>query len=221
MDTSLAKLIRDVAAPPLRRQTMEIPSTTFFGERRPVRVRDNLRLTLTEHTYLPKADSTRSDWVFTAALPAFRQFTKLHERHGIAADSFCAVGTGIAVDALAAVETLSPRRVAITDLHGDVVENAVSNIKRNLRDPDRIDVAGFVGNLGTPLRERGLKFDLIYENLPNIALRSADRLYHGRMSSSFCALRPDTRPAGVERNLMGLHYDMLRDARSLLTEGGR
>jgi methylase of polypeptide subunit release factors len=146
---------------------MEMPASVFFGERPLCRLRDTLKLVVTGHTYLPKPESPRSDWITVAALPAFLALRERSKRSGIKILSFCAIGTGAGIDAMAAVEVFSPRYVVVTDLHSDVVRTAVSNIGRNLLNPDTVKIVGCVGALGTPLHKRELKFDLIYENLPN------------------------------------------------------
>lgn len=52
---------------------LTIPTAELLGlEGPPSRLASELDLRLTEHTYLPKADSTRRDWVATVALPTFR-----------------------------------------------------------------------------------------------------------------------------------------------------
>ena len=80
------------------------------------------------------------------------------------------IGTGAGLDALAAIEVLAPTRVLVTDLHHDVVAEAVRNIQENLLEPRAVQVEGMVGSLGTPLLDGQETVDLLYENLPNIPL---------------------------------------------------
>jgi len=77
-------------------------------------------------------------------------------------EDFCTIGTGAGMDALAAAEVFSPSTITITDIHKDVVENALKNIVSNLIDPQATLVEGYVGDLASPLLAAGKHFDLIY-----------------------------------------------------------
>lgn len=195
----------------------QAPAEKFFGEGRQRRIRQQLEVTMSQHTYLPKLDSSRSDWVATAAIPAFRA---LDVSQG-AVRSFCSIGTGVGLDALAAVEILGPSRVVVTDLHQDVVDCAAANIRRNLRDASAVEICAYAGELATPVQRAGMKFDLIYENLPNMPLALDQDLDAGQTSSTFFQATEKDRPAVVVKNLLELHFDLLSDVRRYLNEGGR
>ena len=197
---------------------MEFPASRIFENHPLCRVQDILRIQVTDHTYLPKSESFRSDWIAVAALPAYRALLQEDVRRTI--DCYCAIGTGAGIDALAAIEVFEPRSVVITDLHGDVVETAHKNIERNLLKSCNVEVLGCVGALADPLDKCNLKFDVIYENLPNIPIDQSNSLYDGRTSSSFSNPPTRKRPVTVRRNLLDLHYDLLRDVRNILTDDG-
>ncbi len=193
----------------------------FAETRQPQRIAPELHVELTEHTYLPKVHSPRSDWVASVAIPAFEAYAKRCADQGRAVGDFCTIGTGAGLDALAAIEILNPQRVTVTDLHATVVERALSNIRRNLLAPETVQLDGRVGDLATPLLDGSQRFDLIYENLPNIPLLEGIDLNKGINSSSFIISQRSDLPESVANDLLELHYLFLCQAHALLTPGGR
>jgi hypothetical protein len=185
----------------------------------PARLKDTLDIHVTEHAFLPSIDDILSDWVATIATPAF----KLIRRQQGARARFCSIGTGVGLDALAAIETLGATRIGITDVHEDVVAAAVENIRGNLKEPDGIAIEAGHGDLLEPLAPDGApppRYDLIYENLPNIPVADAGETASARKSSGHIPPRKETVPPLMRRNLLALHTIALQKARDFLAPGG-
>ena len=190
----------------------------FPGIADPQFVKDYLSLTLGEQTYTPKVDNSLFDWVSRVAMPAFQASKEtLGGRNDV---SFCSIGTGSGTDALAAIETFAPATVALTDLYAAVVDAAVVNVKRNLTDKSaRTQVLSATGDLAEPLVELQTKFDVLYENLPNIPLPNDDALHTAQNSSSYHVRRRGL-PKTVELDLLALHYKFLLDAKPFIKPDG-
>lgn len=181
-------------------------------------IKSVLDLDLTDNTYVPKVLDPKSDWVARVAVPAL---TTILKKYGPVVERFCTIGTGAGTDALMAIELLQPATVTITDLHPGVVVRACDNIRNNLLEPEAVELIGVHGDLTEPLLKAGRRYDLIYENLPNIPAAQGVRVHDGMNSSSF--LKPSTEfiPGPVRRDLLELHYRFLKRARPFLTKGGR
>ncbi|WP_116248518.1 class I SAM-dependent methyltransferase [Nocardiopsis sp. FIRDI 009] len=180
------------------------------------RISSSVTLRLSDHSYLPKVDEPRADWVASVAVPAFKALSRM----GFLAPRFCTVGTGAGLDALAAVEILQARTVGFTDLHEDVLAYARGNIERNIISQD-VELVGGVGDLLSPLSGSLSQLDLIYENLPNIPMVESEDLDEGQTSSTFIEERSEEIPGFAEKNLVALHYLALQQAHPLLRVGGR
>ncbi|MDR2164050.1 MAG: hypothetical protein LBO79_00075 [Zoogloeaceae bacterium] len=186
----------------------------------PERLTETLDIRITEHAFLPSVDEILGDWVATVATPAF----KLIRGQQGAQPAFCSIGTGVGLDALAAIEILGATRIGVTDVHEDVVDAAVENIRRNLEDPGSIEIVAGFGDLLAPLvspenAERP-RYDLIYENLPNIPVSDTETVATARKSAGHVPPRPEPIPALLRRNLLALHYIALLKARDFLNPGG-
>ncbi|MFI9328693.1 class I SAM-dependent methyltransferase [Kitasatospora sp. NPDC052868] len=188
----------------------------FFQIGETQRIRSAIRLELTEHSYLPKSDDPRADWVASVAVPAFKTLSQM----GFLAPRFCTIGTGAGLDALAAVEILKARTIGFTDIHDDVLEHARRNIQSNLLAQD-VELVGGVGDLLSPLVGTLSEVDVIYENLPNIPMAETDDLADGQTSSTFIRERSEEIPGFAEKNLVTLHYLALQQAYPVLRVGGR
>jgi hypothetical protein len=182
----------------------------------PVRLHERLEIAVTEHSFLPCADDLPSDWVATIATPAF----KLIRRNEGPKAAFCSIGTGTGLDALAAIETLEAVRVGITDVHEVVVRTATENIRRNLRDPHSVRLDAGHGDLLAPIAAGHPRYDLIYENLPNVPVADAGALANERTSSGHVPPRVEPVPELFKRNLLALHYVALLQAKDFLSPGG-
>lgn len=181
----------------------------------PERLKETLDIQVTEHAFLPSVDEILSDWVATIATPAFKL---IRQRQG-AQKAFCSIGTGVGLDALAAIETLGATEVGITDVHADVVDAARANIRDNLREPERVQIDAGFGDLLTPLNPDN-RYDLIYENLPNIPISDAGEVSVARKSSGHLPPRQEAIPDLMRRNLLALHYVALLKAKDFLAPGG-
>jgi hypothetical protein len=182
----------------------------------PQYLRDELVITTTERSFPPRVDDLLSDWVATIATPAFKL---IRAREGVQA-RFCSIGVGVGLDALAAIETLGATQIGVTDVHEEVVVAAVANIRRNLRDPARIVLQSGFGDLLAPLSAQNPRYQIIYENLPNIPITDAGEIATARTSSSFVPPRREAVPEILKRNLLALHYVALLQARDFLALEG-
>jgi SAM-dependent methyltransferase len=188
----------------------------FFQISDTERIRSSIGLRLSDHSYLPKADDPRADWVASVAVPAFKTLAHM----GVLAPRFCTIGTGAGLDALAAVEILQARTVGFTDLHEDVLAYARENIRGNLLNED-VELIGGAGDLLAPLAGRLSEIDVVYENLPNIPVSGNEDLAEGQTSSTFITERSEEVPGSAQKNLLTLHYLALQQAHALLRVGGR
>ncbi|THF65290.1 class I SAM-dependent methyltransferase [Pseudothauera rhizosphaerae] len=182
----------------------------------PERIARRLSIAVSPRAYLPEIDDLRSDWVASVAVPAFKL---VRQRQGVQ-PAFCAIGTGVGLDALSAIETLGATRVGITDVHEEVVAAARANILANLQPTHPVRVESGHGDLFEPLRDLRPRYDLIYENLPNIPIEDAERIAHARTSSSHLPPRTEEIPALVRAQLLSLHYLALQQAHDFLEPGG-
>lgn len=197
---------------------LEIDPLTYFGLRETRRIKDRLALTIADRAYQPDTRDLQRDWVASVAAPAFRL---LRERRGAhACRAFASIGTGSGADALAAIEIFGAETIGITDLFADVVEAAADNIRRNLRPGVDVTLHAGAGDLLTPLRGHAPRFDIVYENLPNLPLAEAERIEVGRTSAAFIPPRTEAVPDFVKDWLLVLHFLALIQARQFLDPGG-
>ncbi|MGW7225860.1 class I SAM-dependent methyltransferase [Streptomyces cyaneofuscatus] len=193
-----------------------VSPSEFFQIGKTERIRPSVEITLSDHSYLPKADDPRADWVASVAVPAFKTLARM----GFLAPKFCTIGTGAGLDVLAAVEILRSRSVGFTDLHEDVLEHARQNIRGNLLAQD-IELIGGAGDILAPLAGKLAQVDVVYENLPNIPMAGVGDLDDGQTSSTFIEERSEEVPGFAEKNLVTLHYLALQQAHPILRVGGR
>jgi len=197
---------------------LAVDSRTFFTIPQPTRIKDRLEIAITDRAYLPQVDDLQRDWVASVAAPAFKILRA--QRGDAACRSFCAIGTGSGVDALAAIELLGADRIGITDLFEEVVNTAAGNVRRNLRPGLAIALHAGAGDLLAPLGGDNIRFDIIYENLPNLPLADAAQLEIERTSAAFVPPRTEDVPDFVKDWLLVLHYLALVQARDFLNPGG-
>lgn len=197
---------------------LQIDTRHYLGIETAHHLRDPLEILVAERAFLPQVEDLSRDWVASVGAPALKL---LRERRGSAAcRSFCAVGTGTGLDALAAIELLGAEEIGLTDLFEDVVAAAAANVESNLRPGRTVRLQAGAGDLLAPLRESGRRFDLIYENLPNLPLSDDRQVELARTSGSFVTKRTEKVPTPVNDWLLVLHYLLLEQARSLLAPGG-
>lgn len=125
------------------------------------------------------------------------------------------IGTGVGLDATGISHVFAPDRIVASDIHPLVLGAAARNIARYGREGVHVEV-----RWSDLLRQypAGERFDLIYENLPNIPER--DELHRGmRSASCYDGSEYRSDPAS-ERSLLTLHYNFLLEALERLTPGG-
>lgn len=207
-----------MAAPISSLPTVTVDSAAFLGVAAPRRILPRLNIALSDRAYLPRVDDPEADWVASVAAPAF---ARLRATRGDAAcRRFCALGTGSGMDALAAIEILGAAEVGLTDLFPEVVAAAARNVSAHLAPGVDISLHAGAGDLLTPLNGRGLRFDVIYENLPNLPLADDSRLEDSRTSGAFLPARTEPVSGLFKDNLLALHWVALVQARDYLAPGG-
>lgn len=189
---------------------LDVPATERIAAR--------AELAITDRAWIPQVEDRQRDWIVSVAAPAFKI---LRARRGAeACKAFCALGTGSGVDALAGIELLGADVVGLTDLFDEVVATAAANVRRNLRPEHPVALYPGAGDLLQPLAGQGVRFDLIYENLPNLPLADAAQVEVERTSAAFLAPRAEPVPDAVKDWLLVLHYLALVQAKDFLKPGG-
>jgi hypothetical protein len=197
---------------------IDVDTSVYLAIQKPDRIKEQLSLKLTDHCYRPRIEDLESDWVAHVAAPGFKVYRQ--QRGGAAIDSFCSLGTGSGLDVLSAVEILGSVRVGLTDVHEEVVATAVDNIVRNQNPRYPLTIESGYGDLLAPLLPRGNRYTVIYENLPNVRLQSAEEVSAERNSSTYAPPRTENLPELVKQQMLDLHYLALVQARDLLLPGG-
>lgn len=152
---------------------------------------------MTERAWRPPVEDRLRDWVASILAPALKI---LRTRRGDAAcKAFCALGAGVGLDAIAGIEVLGAELVGVHDLFPDVAEAAADNVRRNLAPGHSVAVCAGAGDLLQPFRASNVKFDLIYENLPNLPLADAAEVEVASTSAAFLAPRSEPVPQAVRR----------------------
>ena len=196
--------------------SLDIDAAHYLATESIRRVRRHWRIAVTERAFCPRPENPQADWLPTVLAPALKLIAE--DRGPVRA--FASIGTGTGVDILAGIELLGASVVGATDLFSDITDAADGNIRQNLSPDHPVEVHVAPGDLLTPLAEKGLRFDVIYENLPNIPLSDADALEEKRKSSSFVPPRTERVPEFAERWMLALHYVALVQAREFLDPGG-
>lgn len=186
-------------------------------EEAPKQVQDYLSVGVTDHAYLPKTEDITSDWVAYIAAPAFKLIRE-NLRHDV--EAFASIGTGSGIDVLTGIELLGAKRVGFTDLLESVVDAAAENIKKNLKNADSIELEFGAGDLLQPLENGKRRYDVIYENLPNVPLTDNTKIEDKRNSGHYLEKRVEVIPEFVHEQMLDLHYLALKQARDYLAEKG-
>ena len=183
----------------------------------PIRhVKPEWRIIVAERAFRPNPENPQADWLPTVVVPALQLIV---EDIG-PVKSFASIGAGAGVDILTGIEILGATVVGATDVFPDITEAAEWNIRQNLKNEYPVDVHVNHGDLLTPLKGRGLSFDVIYENLPNIPLADASALEEKHTSSNFVPPRTEKIPQFAHDNLLALHYVALRQSLEFLSADG-
>jgi hypothetical protein len=199
-------------------ETITVPTETYLALRNPARINPRLSITLSSHSYYPRIDDLQSDWVAHVAAPAFKLYRR--QNGDAPVGSFCSIGTGSGLDVLAAVEILGASRVGLTDVHADVVSTAADNVARNHLASHSLVIESGYGDLLEPLRTYKARYDVIYENLPNVPVSSASEIGTDRKSSTHLAPRKEKIPELIKQQMLDLHYLALLQAKDFLLPGG-
>ena len=186
-------------------------------EEAPKQVQDYLSVAVTDHAYLPKTEDITSDWVAYIAAPAFKL---IRENLGHDVEAFASIGTGSGIDVLTGIELLGAKRVGFTDLLESVVDAAAENIKKNLKNADSIELEFGAGDLLQPLENGKRRYDVIYENLPNVPLTDNTKIEDKRNSGHYLEKRVEVIPEFVHEQMLDLHYLALKQARDYLADKG-
>ncbi|MBO6076604.1 MAG: 50S ribosomal protein L11 methyltransferase [Fibrobacter sp.] len=186
-------------------------------EEAPKHVQDYLSVAVTDHAYLPKTEDITSDWVAYIATPAFKLIRE-NLRHDV--EAFASIGTGSGIDVLTGIELLGAKRVGFTDLLESVVDTAAENIKKNLKNADSVELEFGAGDLLQPLQNGKRRYDVIYENLPNVPLTDNTKIEDKRNSGHYLEKRVEVIPEFVHEQMLDLHYLALKQARDYLADKG-
>jgi hypothetical protein len=167
------------------------------------------------HTYISTVDPgdpLATTWL-ELALAAMRS---LRFRDGVRVRDIAVIGTGGGLDTIGISHLFVPERIVASDIHARALEAARWNIARYAHPAPRCEVRLSDLFHAYPAESR---FDLIYENLPNVP--DGDELFDGiRAASCYrpAAYRSD--PV-ADRYLLTLHYNCLIEALPHLSPGGR
>ncbi len=131
--------------------------------------------------------------------------------------SFATIGTGSGADAVGALHTfVNLDTLVLTDVDERVVPIARGNVERYARD---VNVVALTGSLCQPLREHGVKVDVIYENLPNV--QDAEEIINGyRRASRYVAGSFDVNDEQARAYLLESHLASLIEAKESLNLNG-
>ena len=171
-----------------------------------------MRLRLTEHTY-PLEPWAEESWLAVA----FRAFARLAARFQIR--DLLIVGTGNGLDALGAVEIFDLRSLAVTDLFEQSLSVARENILTHLQHETELELSFHVGDLLSCV-PADARFDLVYENLPNIPATAEVELELGINSGRFFDATALSVPKPFADYLLALHSRCLREAWRHVRPGG-
>jgi hypothetical protein len=196
--------------------SLSINAARYLGTSGIRRVKPEWEIIVAERAFPPHPEDPQADWLPAVVVPALKLIVE--DRGG--ARSFASIGTGAGVDILMGVELLGASVVGATDVFSDITDAAEWNIRNNLIASHPVEVHVGAGDLLTPLAGKGLRFDVIYENLPNIPLSDAGSLEQRRNSSSFVPRRTEEVPRFARDWLLELHHIALIQARDFLSRDG-
>lgn len=134
---------------------------------------------------------------------------------GVNVASYCSVGCGAALDAVTAVNIWDCKQVMLADINEKVLPLAQENVYMNARNAVKVNVSGcsFFDKF------EGQKFDLIYENLPNLPWAKEDSLQGRDLATFFFPQRSGTPFA--QKWLLSTHEMFLEQAKEYLEPTGQ
>jgi hypothetical protein len=107
----------------------------------------------------------------------------------------------------------------VTDLHDAGLAVSRENVLAHLEDPEAIELHWHAGDVLAPV-PAGRRFDLVYENLPNLPATADVALELGTNSGRFYDPTDRGVPEPFNAYLLALHYRCLRQARGHVRPGG-
>lgn len=155
-------------------------------------------------------EDPKEDWT-GVTLPAFQKLSA----KGIKVNSYCSVGCGAALDALIAMNIWECKQVRLADINGEILPIAQENVYLNAPVPVQVDITE--GAFFDKFDQQ--KFDLIYENLPNLPWTGTEDL-GGRDWATFYRLQGPN-PAAADKWLLSTHGRFLEKASNYLEPEGR
>jgi methylase of polypeptide subunit release factors len=159
----------------------------------------------------------RNDW----AVLAFRAFKIIKSHLKKEIKSFCTVGTGIGLDVLGAVEAFSPEQVVLTDINEAIAMKACINVGSNLKKREQFKIKPIGADiLDGQMKFSNLKFDLIYENLPNLPEENAEHNCQPFRASFINFSQYSYVPGLYKKYLLPSHYVFLNQASQHLAPNG-
>jgi methylase of polypeptide subunit release factors len=190
--------------------------TSLFAQLDPrERTKERIEIEAPDYTYLPEGEISEG-W-----LPNVLRGFSVYKSRGTQVQTAAIVGCGPGVDAVLMIEILNPRTLILTDVDSKIVEVAKRNVNRNCNLAAGQTVEARDGDLCEGLLSRGLPFDVIYENLPNLPAQSSINVKQGSLSASFFESSGyDPIPDLFGSNRLSLHYEFLRQAKRYLKKGG-
>lgn len=202
--------------------SIKVDTKKYFDIDKTTLVKDEFNITVEDHAYLPHIDDIENDWLAFIAVPAFKLARTKHD--GKAFSSFASIGTGPGLDVLAGAEILGAHKLGFTDLQESVVNTAAANVRDNSADSSFNLVYG-AGDLFDPFRGKAAngeneRFDVIYENLPNVPLSQDKVVTDSRNSGHYLEERQEPIPKEVHANMLDLHFLALNQVSSFLTKDG-
>lgn len=185
-------------------------------------VKNELDIEVESHAYLPQIDDIENDWLAFIAIPAFKL---ARQKTGRDFSSFASIGTGSGLDVLAGAEVLGANKLGFTDLQDVVVNTATKNVKNGLVNKENYILLHGAGDLYDPFRGLGEnfeneRFDVIYENLPNVPLSQEKVVTDSRNTGHYLEERSEPIPAEVHANMLDLHFLAISQAPAFLTKNG-
>jgi methylase of polypeptide subunit release factors len=146
---------------------------------------------------------------------AFAGMEELHDRCDAHVRAAAVIGTGAGLDTIGISHLFAPDRIVASDLHPRVLDTARWNVAAYARRETACEVIGSDLFRQYPPQSR---FDLVYENLPNVP--DGSDLFSGIRAAS-CFSPADYRHDSIgDRYLLTLHYNLLVEARDHLEPGG-
>jgi len=204
---------------------VEVDASKYFNlnGKESTHTKEQLSISVVENAFPPEIDDENisGDWLAFVGIPTFQ---KIERENPGQVKSFFSLGTGTGLDVLSGAEIFGAKKLAFSDLQEGVVKAAEKNIRNNLLKPGEKEIKAYVGDLFEPLRKENPaenpRFDIIYENLPNVPLADDKEIQQSHNSAQYYEQRKESIPEDVHNALLDLHYLALQQAPEFLEENG-